>query len=181
MALTLGSSAFENNGTIPSEYTCDGDRELSPPLSISGAPEGTKSFVLIMDDPDIPQIAKDKHGIEVFDHWVLYNIPADTTEIPEGSPVGQSGLTTRGAPNYTGPCPPRFARSEPTMQIQVGSCTHEPPPPLYEPREHRYIFYLYALSGTLDFSAPPTAAQVREALAPMLLAETKLVGRYARA
>ncbi|HQT82998.1 MAG TPA: YbhB/YbcL family Raf kinase inhibitor-like protein [Candidatus Paceibacterota bacterium] len=143
---------------IPAKYTCDGDGELSPPLAWSGAPEGTKSFVLVMDDPDIPQFAKEKFGIDVFDHWTLYNIPADTAGIPEGGTTGTSGLTTRGEPHYVGPCPP----------------------PEHEPREHRYFFKLYALSSMLSFNEPPTKRQVLDALAPLLLAETELVGRYAR-
>jgi len=67
MTFVLTSPAFLNGETIPAKYTCDGNRELSPPLAISGAPEGTKSFALIMDDPDIPQVARDAHGIETFD------------------------------------------------------------------------------------------------------------------
>ena len=72
MALTLTSPAFEQNDTIPAKYTCDGERQLSPPLLISGVPEGAKSLALIMDDPDIPQFAKDKFGIEVFDRADKY-------------------------------------------------------------------------------------------------------------
>ncbi|HVB19719.1 MAG TPA: YbhB/YbcL family Raf kinase inhibitor-like protein [Candidatus Paceibacterota bacterium] len=157
-ALMLTSTAFANGGVIPEEYTCDGKRELSPPLAISGAPEGTKSFVLIMDDPDIPEVFKESHGIDSFDHWTLYNIPASTTEIPENSTVGTSGLNGAGKEGYIGPCPP----------------------PQYEPREHRYIFKLYALRDTVHFEAPPTKQNVLDALAPLLLAETELIGRYSR-
>jgi len=158
MALLLASSAFKNNGTIPAKYTCDGDSKLSPPLSISGVPEGTKSLVLIMDDPDIPQFVKEKYGIEVFDHWTVSNIPSETCEIPEGAIVGTEGLNGAGAKGYTGPCPP----------------------PEHEPNEHRYIFKLYALSGLLDFDAAPTKQQVLNALEPLLLAEAELIGRYSR-
>jgi Raf kinase inhibitor-like YbhB/YbcL family protein len=156
--LMLTSPAFLDNGVIPAKYTCDGDRKLSPPLSISGVPEGTKSLVLIMDDPDIPEMFKKSRGINAFDHWMLFNIPADTTEIPEGATVGTAGLNDAGKAGYAVPCPP----------------------PQYEPREHRYVFTLYALSGTLTFTDAPTVAQVREALAPLLLEETKLIGRYSR-
>jgi Raf kinase inhibitor-like YbhB/YbcL family protein len=156
---TLTSSAFENNGTIPAKYTCDGDGKLSPPLAIAGVPEGSKSLVLIMDDPDIPQFAKEKHGIEVFDHWTVINIPPETTEIPEGATVGQAGLHSAGEEGYTGPCPP----------------------PQYEPKEHRYIFVLYALSEALHFDEPPTKQQVLDALAPLALAKATLIGRYSRA
>jgi len=155
---TLTSPAFENNGKMPAKYTCDGEVELSPPLSIGGVPEGTKSLALIMDDHDIPEVVKKSRGIEVFDHWVLFNIPPETREILEGITVGTEGLNSAGTIGYTGPCPP----------------------PQYEPREHRYVFSLYALNGTLTFTEPPTAKQVRDALKPFLIAETKLVGRYAR-
>jgi Raf kinase inhibitor-like YbhB/YbcL family protein len=159
--LTLTSSAFENNETIPSKYTCDGDGELSPPLLIGGVPDGTKSLVLIMDDPDIPQVFKDSRGIDAFDHWVLFNIPPETREIGEGAStqnIFSAGLNGAGKIEYARPCPP----------------------PQYEPREHRYIFSLYALSDILHFDNVPTAEKVRDELKPILIAETKLVGRYAR-
>lgn len=155
----LTSPAFENGGTIPAKYTCDGDREMSPPLSIKGVPEGTKSLVLIMDDHDIPDIVKKSGAADAFDHWVLYDIPADTTEIPEGAASGREGLNSSGGVGYTGPCPP----------------------PQYEPREHRYVFTLYALSEMLAFAEPPTKQEVLDALAPLLLASAKLTGRYSRA
>lgn len=155
---SLTSSAFENNGMIPAKYTCDGERELSPPLSIGGMPEGTKSFVLLMDDPDIPDAVKKARGIEVFDHWTLFNIPPETREIPEDTTIGTKGLNGAGAGGYIGPCPP----------------------PQYEPREHRYMFVLYALDGVLHFDEMPTKQQVLNALSPMLLAKTQLTGRYSR-
>ncbi len=158
-AFTLTSPAFRDGERIPSTYTCDGSRELSPPLEIAGVPEGTKSLVLLMDDPDIPQEVKEMHKIEVFDHWVVYNIPPGTTRIPEGATLGARGLNGAGKPGYTGPCPP----------------------PHYEPREHRYIFVLYALSRGLSFDNPPTKQQVLDALQPCLIDKTQLIGRYSRA
>ncbi|MDE2173262.1 MAG: YbhB/YbcL family Raf kinase inhibitor-like protein [Patescibacteria group bacterium] len=157
-ALTLTSPAFANQGTIPAKYTCDGNRELSPPLIISGVPEGAKSLALVMDDPDIPAIVRESRGISAFDHWVLYNIPVDTTEIPEGMAAGTPGMNSAGVAAYAGPCPP----------------------PEHEPKEHRYIFVLYALSGTLGFVAHPTKAELLSAIAPMTMARAELVGRYAR-
>ncbi|MFA6519516.1 MAG: YbhB/YbcL family Raf kinase inhibitor-like protein [Candidatus Paceibacterota bacterium] len=180
MAFTLTSPAFENNGMIPAKYTCDGNRELSPPLIISDVPEMAKSLVLIMDDPDIPEVKKEEFGISAFDHWTLFNIPPETREIPEGGTVGTPGATTGGELRYTGPCPPpRFSRSATTMKIQVGSCTHEPPPE-HEPSEHRYIFKLYALIAPLELPTGARKEQVLDALAPLLLAETELIGRYSR-
>jgi Raf kinase inhibitor-like YbhB/YbcL family protein len=155
---TLTSPAFENNGIIPAKYTCDGDRELSPPLLIDDVPDGTKSLVLIMDDPDIPQVFKEPRGIEAFDHWVLFNIPPETREISEGAPAGAVGMNSAGKAEYAVPCPP----------------------PQYEPREHRYIFSLYALNNILNFYHVPTAQEVRDMFKPFLIAETKLIGLYSR-
>ncbi len=158
MTFTLTSPAFLNNGMIPAKYTCDGNRELSPPLTISDVPEVAKSLVLIMDDPDIPEIVKQKIGLSAYDHWTLFNIPPETREIPEGGTVGTPGATTGGELRYTGPCPP----------------------PEHEPSEHRYIFKLYALIAPLDLPAGAKKEQVLDALAPLLLAETELIGRYSR-
>lgn len=158
MILRLSSPVFENGETIPAKYTCDGDRKLSPPLTISGVPEGTKSLVLVMDDPDIPTAVREARGIEVFDHWVLFNIPAGTKEIPEGTIVGTEGLNTAGTSGYTGPCPP----------------------PEYEPNEHRYIFKLYALDEPLTLLAGATKSEVLEALASHIIEEAEIIGRYSR-
>ncbi len=102
--LTFTSSAFLHNEKIPAKYTCDENRKLSPPLSISGVPEGAKSLVLIMDDPDIPNVFKESRGIEAFDHWTLFNIPPETQEIVEGTVVGIQGVNSAGNTEYTGPC-----------------------------------------------------------------------------
>lgn len=158
MTLWLSSSAFSNGEIIPEKYTCDGDRKLSPPLTIHGVPEKSRSLVLIMDDPDIPTAVREAHGIKVFDHWVLFNIPADTKEIPEGAIVGTEGVNTSGANGYTGPCPP----------------------PEYEPSEHRYIFKLFALDEILTLQSGATKSEVLEALAQHTLAQAELTGRYSR-
>lgn len=156
--LTLISTAFANGGMIPAKYTCDGDKLLSPPLSIGGVPEAAKSLVLIMDDPDIPKAVQELRGIKVFDHWVLYNIPADTTEIPEGVAIGTAGLNGTGKGGYIGPCPP----------------------PEYEPSEHRYVFKLYALREALALGAGVKKREVLDALVSLLIAEAELIGRYSR-
>ncbi len=154
---TLASDVFNDGGTIPTEYTCDGEG-IHPPLSISGVPTGTKSMVLLVDDPDIPKDLKKKRGIECFDHWVVYNIPKDTTEIEEGESVGKEGLNSGGTRGYVGPCPP----------------------PEYEPTAHRYFFRLYALSKQMRFAKPPTRTEVLTALESCVLAETQLMGIYDR-
>ena len=94
--LTVKSPAFENNKLIPSKYTCDGE-EVSPPLTVEGIPEKTKSLALIMEDPDAPA--------GLFIHWLVWNIPP-TNEIQENSVPGTEGLNTNKKNSYHGPCPP---------------------------------------------------------------------------
>jgi len=158
MSLTLTSPAFGNNESIPTKYTCDGEG-VSPELHIENVPEGTESLVLLMDDPDIPQVIKESRGIEAFNHWVVYNIPAGTSIIEEGVSIGTEGLNSRAETGY------------------VGSC----PPPEYEPTKHRYIFRLYALSGTLNFIKAPTLEEVETSAQGMSIESTELIGTYDRA
>ena len=153
--LTLTSSAFAEGASIPPRFTCDGDRSVSPALSIGGVPEGTKSLALIMDDPDVP---KQLHADGVFDHWGLFNISPDTREIPEGKSVGIAGANGAGKNAYTGPCPP----------------------PQYEPSEHRYVFKLYALDSELPLQAGAAKADVEKAMEGHIVAQAQLVGRYKR-
>lgn len=157
MSLSLSSTAFEPDGFIPSKYSCDGVN-INPPLSISGVPSGTKSFVLVMDDPDIPNEIKEQRGIEKFNHWAVYNLPPDTTEIPEGVGLGMKGVNGRGETSYTGPCPPTE----------------------FEPTTHRYIFRLYALSGSLNFDTVPTLDEIETAAQAQMIEKTELIGRYSR-
>ena len=152
--MTLSSAAFTHNGYIPQEYTCDGDRYMAPPLSVSNIPEGTQSLVLVMDDPDIPQEIKNERGIEKFDHWVLYNLPATEGEIVGGT----AGINGGGETGYRGPCPPKE----------------------YAPTEHRYIFRVYALPGTLSFIKAPTLDEVETAAKGSALSFAELIGRYER-
>ncbi len=95
---TLTSSAFSEGGNIPVQFTCSG-AGISPPLTWSDAPANTKSFVLIVDDPDAPG--------GTFTHWVAFDIPATQTEIAQGAKsIGKGGKNGRGQTGYTGPCPP---------------------------------------------------------------------------
>jgi len=94
--LHVSSPAFEYNALIPAKYTCDGD-DVSPPLTISGIPEGTKSLVLIVDDPDAP--------MGTWDHWLVWNIPP-TRSIAEDTVPGTEGVNTYRRHSYGGPCPP---------------------------------------------------------------------------
>ena len=157
MSLTLTSPEFEEGSTIPKLYTCDGEN-ISPPLNITGVPEGTESLILVMDDPDIPMEIKSERGIEKFDHWALYNIPPDTSMISADTDTGTNGLNGRGEEAYTGPCPPTQ----------------------YEPTEHRYVFRLYAVSGQLNFIKSPTLDELETAAKGMMLGKTELIGRYSR-
>ncbi|TAK09951.1 MAG: YbhB/YbcL family Raf kinase inhibitor-like protein [Candidatus Manganitrophaceae bacterium] len=156
MSLTLQSSAFPNQGEIPRRYTCDGE-ERSPPLAWSGLPEGTKSLVLIVDDPDAPDPTAPRR---TWVHWVLYNIPPSAAGLPEGMPPrafpkgALPGLNDWQRTGYGGPCPP------------IG--------------RHRYFHKLYALDIVLPDLDRPTKAVVEKAMKGHILAQAELVGTYER-
>jgi len=152
VTMKLTSPAFLEGAMIPSKYTCD-DQDISPALAWSDAPAGTKALALICDDPDAPA------GTWV--HWVLSNLPADSTGLPEGVPAdktlkagGIQGTTSFRRIGYGGPCPPSGT--------------------------HRYFFKLYALDGPLALSNNATARDVAAAIKGHILAEAKLMGRYKR-
>ena len=154
MALVLTSTAFSPNGSIPKLYTCEGS-DISPPLAWGGVPAGTKSLVLILDDPDAPDPQAPKL---TWVHWVLYNIPASAAALAEnekkqGVPKGTlSGLNDWKKTGYGGPCPP------------IG--------------RHRYFHRLYALDSLLPDLKQPTKAQLLAAMKGHVLAETQLIGTY---
>lgn len=152
-AMTLTSPAFQDNGSIPAKYTCDVDAPPSPPLSITGIPEGAVSLALTVHDPDVPKVLVPEG---VFNHWVLFNIPPSITEIPEGQSLGTLGSNGAGKQAYAGPCPP----------------------PQYEPSEHRYIFSLYALDTKLDLEPGATKEQLLAAMQGHIVTQTQLTGRY---
>ncbi|HEX2580111.1 MAG TPA: YbhB/YbcL family Raf kinase inhibitor-like protein [Rhabdochlamydiaceae bacterium] len=149
--MQLISPAFENGGSIPYVYTCDG-KDINPPLEIKGVPAGAKSLVLIMDDPDVPSfVRKDQMWV----HWVIYDMPPETRTLKENStPPGILGTNTDNERRYQGPCPPD--------------------------REHRYFFKLYALKGVLKLKPGATKAQVEAAMEGQVLEKTELMGRYVR-
>ncbi|HJS47736.1 MAG TPA: YbhB/YbcL family Raf kinase inhibitor-like protein [Gemmatimonadales bacterium] len=154
----LRSSAFDPDAPIPARHTCDG-ADLSPPLAWSGSPAGTRSFALIVDDPDAPDPAA---PTRTWVHWLLYNIPADAAGLPEGAGNGEParpGLHARtdaGSHGYHGPCPP------------IG--------------RHRYYFRLAALDTDLPPLAPGAGrAELERAMAGHRLATAVLMGSYARA
>jgi Raf kinase inhibitor-like YbhB/YbcL family protein len=154
VSFTISSSAFANNGEIPTVCTCEG-ADISPRLEWSGAPAGTMSFALIVDDPDAPDPAAPKM---TWVHWVLYNIPADVDHLPEDLaptdlPVGTlEGKNDWKRTGYGGPCPP------------IG--------------RHRYFFKLFALDATLPDLNSPTKAQLESALQGHILGATQIIGTY---
>ena len=150
---------------VPKMNSCHGDN-LSPPLEWTGAPEATVSFALLVDDVD--------HETETWIHWVLYNIPADVTSLPEGIPTSTAALpdgTTQGTndnrqPGYTGPCP-RPAKIYFTSRFHVGV------PP------HNFEFKLYALDTELGLAPGATMPELKSAMEGHILAEVKIVGKFA--
>ncbi len=152
--MKLSSPAFTHNGSIPAVHTCEGE-DRSPELRWSDAPPGTRSFALIVDDPDAPDPAAPKM---TWVHWVLYDLPADTAglkagvesaDLPKGTREGKNDWKRTG---YGGPCPP------------IG--------------RHRYFHKLYALDTVLPDLGLPTKAQLEEAIRGHMLAEAELIGTY---
>ena len=153
VTMKLSSPAFVDGGFIPEKHTCEGE-DLSPPLSWSDLPEGTKSLTLICEDPDAPM------GTWV--HWVIFNIPPDSDGLPEGVPQDgelpdgtRQGINDFGRIGYNGPCPPPG-------------------------KAHRYYFKLYALDAKLELNPGVTEDQVLRKIEGHILAQAQLMGRYQR-
>ena len=155
-AMELTSTNFLNQGEIPKKYTCD-DKDIAPALAWSEVPEGTKSFALIVDDPDAPDPANPSM---TWVHWVLYNIPAEAVSLPEGTtkkdlPQGTlEGLNDWKRTGYGGPCPP------------IG--------------KHRYFHKLYALDTVMPDLGQPTKAKLEKAMKGHVLSKAELIGLYQR-
>jgi Raf kinase inhibitor-like YbhB/YbcL family protein len=151
---TITSHMFEHEGRVPVQYTCEGD-DVSPPLSWSGVPEGTRSLVLIVDDPDCPDPADPRM---TWVHWVLYDIPPTAEGLSEGvapsalPPGTREGINDWKRTGYGGPCPP------------IG--------------RHRYFHKLYALDTELGDLGHATKADVERAIEGHVLSEAVLVGTY---
>jgi len=154
MALQIRSPSFGDGGEIPREYTCEG-RDVSPPLAWSGVPEGARTLVLVVDDPDAPD---PRNPRTTWVHWVLYDLPADATGLPEAVAAKDLPRGTREGRNdwkrtgYGGPCPP------------IG--------------RHRYFHKLYALDRTLGDLGSPTKQELERAMQGSVLAKAELVGTY---
>ena len=150
-SVPLSSASFGNGDRIPQKFTCDGSG-LSPDIQLPAPPSGTKSFLLVMDDPDASG----------FVHWLVYNIPPSTRDIPEGAssrgtlPSGAAeGTNSLGNTGYFGPCPPA-------------------------PNSHHYVFRLYALDTDLDLGAEKTKKELATAAKGHILAEGSMTGLYTR-
>jgi hypothetical protein len=150
----LTSPRFQNGEKIPVAYTCEGD-DLPPPLHWEGEPPGTRSFALVMQDPDAPDPEQPK---ATWTHWVLYNLPPNIHDIPESMlpeslPTGaREALNDWKRMGYGGPCPP------------VG--------------RHRYFYRIYALDTVLPDMGHVTWKQLERALQGHILAQTELIGTY---
>jgi Raf kinase inhibitor-like YbhB/YbcL family protein len=147
MAFMLHSSAFREGQPIPKHFTCLG-KDISPALSWTEAPPGTKFYALVMDDPDAPR--------GTWTHWTWWDLPAATTGIPDGAKMAELGASEGTASNkatgYHGPCPPSG--------------------------RHRYVFTLHALGEALGLPAGAPVEQVHAALKGKSLASARLMGTY---
>ncbi len=155
-AMKLTSQSFENKKDMAKKFTCDGE-DISPALEWSDVPEETKSFALIVDDPDAPDPANPKM---TWVHWILYNIPAAVSSLPENVKVVDlpegtlQGLNDWKKTGYGGPCPP------------IG--------------KHRYFHKLYALDIILPDLKHPTKAELEKAMEGHILNQAELIGLYQR-
>ena len=156
MALQLMTPAFDRGQEIPSKYTCEGVDE-SPEVRWTGAPANTKSFALIVDDPDAPDPKAPKM---IWVHWILYGLPADSKGLREAVPSkGLPSGTLEGSNDwakagYGGPCPP------------IG--------------RHRYVFTLFALDAALPDLSTPSRAALEKAMEGHVVAKAELIGTYQR-
>ena len=148
-ALTLKSPAFDPFSTIPQQYTCDG-KDISPPLQWSGAPQGTRSFMLWIFDPD--------SSAGTWTHWLVYNLPASSTHLSSGLKKLPAGagvhVNSWHLAEYNGPCPPAG--------------------------EHRYVFVLYALDKRLPFDPTATPREQLQAMKSHVLASAHFIATYER-
>ena len=155
MGMRLTSPSFEAGGEIPRRHTCQGP-DLSPALEWADVPAGAKTLALVVDDPDAPDPAAPKM---IWVHWVVFDIPATATGLPEGAGAGlptgaRAAKNDWGRLTWGGPCPP------------VG--------------RHRYFFKLYALDTSLPPDRVSTKGELETAMQGHVLASAQLMGTYAK-
>ncbi len=153
MSFEFSSAAFDNESVIPNRHTCTGE-DISPPLRWRHEPPGTRSFALLVEDPDAPR--------GTFAHWLVYNIPPEVHELSDGVPKrerldsgalqGTSDFRTVG---YGGPCPPAG-------------------------RPHHFVFRLFALDQPLNLAPGARRKELLKAMEGHVLDEKRLTGIFAR-
>jgi Raf kinase inhibitor-like YbhB/YbcL family protein len=153
MNIKITSSAFQDSSVIPLKYACEGDN-ISPPLSWTGIPNGTKSLAIICDDPDAP--------MGIWTHWIIYNIPPDKTNFDESihtdvklADGSIQGANDFGDIGYSGPCPPAGY-------------------------PHRYYFTIYALDVMLSLKDKATRSDIDDAIQNHILGKGQLIGTFSR-
>lgn len=153
MSFTLSSPSFSSGGAIPKKFTCDG-ADVSPQLTWTEPPAGTKTLALLADDPDAP--------VGNWNHWTMWNLPPTVRTLPEGVskqahlPDGSvQGVNDFRKTGYNGPCPPPG-------------------------KPHRYYFKLFALDTKLDLKAGAAKRDLEGAMKSHILAEAEWMGRYGR-
>lgn len=151
--MQVESPAFAEGAAIPARHTGEGE-DVSPALSWSGAPAGTRSFAVICHDPDAPLVSP--RGTYGFVHWVLYNIPASVQALPEGVQDYTTGGTDFGRTGYGGPMPPQ------------GHGTH------------RYYFWVLALDREADLPEGLNLWELLQQVEPAILGMNRLTGVYRR-
>ncbi|GGC95348.1 YbhB/YbcL family Raf kinase inhibitor-like protein [Halopseudomonas salina] len=151
--MQLTSSAFSNDGAIPARFTGEGE-DVSPALSWTNPPEGTKGYAVICHDPDAPLISA--NGTYGFVHWTLYNIPGSVTKLSEGTGEFTQGKNNFGKTGYNGPMPPEGHG------------------------QHKYYFWVIALDKELDLPANLSLWDLLAKVEPHALAMNRLIGTYQR-
>ena len=150
--MTLSSSVFEQQGSIPDKHTGEG-ADVSPPLAWSNVPDGTESFAVICHDPDAPLVTPGAYG---FVHWVLYNIPGSVTQLAEGDESYTSGANNFGRNGYGGPMPPEGHGI------------------------HHYFFWILALDNKTDLAPGLSMEELLRQIEPNVIGMNRLVGTYSR-
>ncbi len=159
MTITVSSTAFRQGEPIPKKYTGDGE-DISPPLSWTGLPDGTKQLAIICDDPDAPTK-------EPWVHWVIYNLPGTLTGLPEAV-AGQARLDA--------PAGALQGKNSWSDSRTIGYRGPAPPPG----KVHHYHFRVYALDKELALNPELSRAALEKAIRPHVLAQGELIGTYRR-